>query len=169
MDSLLQEAMLAIQRATGGMTVEQLAWHPDGKWSTAEILEHLTLTYTGTARSMQRVAESGTTSPSTRTWKQRLSAFVVTGIGYFPSGRKSPEMVEPKSCHPTSAVERIERELRNMDAVLGQVETKIGSKVRVPHPILGPLTLQQWRKFHRVHTLHHVKQIEALKEKQKHV
>ena len=35
--------------ATAGMTEEQLLWHPEGKWSTAEILEHLSKTYTGTA------------------------------------------------------------------------------------------------------------------------
>jgi hypothetical protein len=27
------------------------------------------------------------------------------------------------------------------------------------HPILGPLTVDQWRKFHVVHTEHHVRQI----------
>jgi hypothetical protein len=32
------------------------------------------------------------------------------------------------------------------------------------HPILGPLTGGQWRKFHLVHGLHHVKQIRRLRE-----
>jgi hypothetical protein len=33
------------------------------------------------------------------------------------------------------------------------------------HPILGPFSIAQWRKFHLVHGLHHVKQIQRLKDK----
>jgi hypothetical protein len=31
------------------------------------------------------------------------------------------------------------------------------------HPILGPLTAAQWMKFHRVHGMHHVKQMQRLR------
>ena len=165
MDSCLQETLTEIRRATKGMTVEQLAWHPDGKWSAAEILEHLTLTFTGTAKGMQRVAESGVEKAAAATVQQRVAAFVVTTLGFMPSGRKSPEMVEPKTSDPVNAVAQIERELINMDGMLAEVEKRVGNKVRIPHPILGPLTIVQWRTFHRVHTKHHMKQIEQLKLK----
>src|ERR1700721_2221583 len=33
-------------------------------------------------------------------------------------------------------------------------------------PILGPLTAGQWRKFHLVHGMHHVKQIRRLRGEQ---
>ncbi|MGZ7099671.1 MAG: DUF1569 domain-containing protein [Candidatus Angelobacter sp.] len=33
------------------------------------------------------------------------------------------------------------------------------------HPVLGPLTAAEWRKFHLVHGLHHVKQIRSLRER----
>ena len=55
MDSCLQASLEEIQRATEGMSADQLAWHPPGKWSSADILEHLTLTFTGTAKGMRRV------------------------------------------------------------------------------------------------------------------
>lgn len=167
MDSLLQQALDDIRRATTGMTVEQLAWHPPGKWSAAEILEHLTLTFLGTAKGMHRVAQSGANGAGKVTLKQRMSVFVVTRLGYFPSGRKSPEMVDPKSSEPTTAVARIVEALTSMDAVLRDIEAKIGRKAKVPHPILGPLTIRQWKQFHRIHTRHHMKQIDALKQKQR--
>src|SRR5690242_5877965 len=40
--------------ATAGMTEEQLVWHAEGKWSTADILEHLAKTYTGTVRGFEK-------------------------------------------------------------------------------------------------------------------
>ncbi|HEY3972851.1 MAG TPA: DUF1569 domain-containing protein [Candidatus Sulfotelmatobacter sp.] len=38
------------------------------------------------------------------------------------------------------------------------------SRKLLDHPILGPLTGNQWRKFHLVHGLHHVKQIRRLRQ-----
>jgi Protein of unknown function (DUF1569) len=164
MDSLLNEALIEIRRATNGMTLKQLAWHPEGKWSTAEILEHLTLTFVGTAKGMQRVAQSGVNGSGKATFQQRVGVWVVTRLGYFPSGRKSPEMVEPKSCEPATAVARIVEALTNMGGVLRDVENRFGSKAKIPHPILGPLTVKQWKKFHSVHTRHHMKQVDRLRK-----
>ena len=41
-----------------GMSNEQWAWHPPGKWCAAEVLEHLYLTYTGTIEGFERVMTS---------------------------------------------------------------------------------------------------------------
>jgi hypothetical protein len=46
----LQHIQQAIDHAVRGMSSEQLAWHQNGKWSAAAILEHLSLTYSGTAK-----------------------------------------------------------------------------------------------------------------------
>jgi hypothetical protein len=47
-----------------------------------------------------------------------------------------------------------------MDKAIADCEARYGSRVRVlDHPVLGPLTARQWRKFHLVHGRHHVKQI----------
>jgi len=54
MDSCLEQLLNAITSATRGMTVEELTRHPEGKWSSAQILEHLYLTYTGTAKGFER-------------------------------------------------------------------------------------------------------------------
>jgi hypothetical protein len=52
-----------------------------------------------------------------------------------------------------------------MDEVIGQCEARFGKRTRVlDHPVLGPLTARQWRKFHWVHGRHHVKQIQKLRQ-----
>lgn len=163
MDSYLQQTCTAIQEATSGMTAEELAWHPEGKWSSAEVLEHLALTYAGTVKGMQRVLATDGNGSHKRSLKQRLAAFIVTGIGYFPEGRKAPPMTVP-SGSLANPVETILNNLREMDAVLTEVEQQRGPQAQVVHPIIGPLTVRQWRKFHFVHARHHMKQIAKLRK-----
>ena len=59
MDSYLQRLQDGITSATLGITAEDLHRHPEGKWSTAEVLEHLYLTYTGTVKGFTRCLEAG--------------------------------------------------------------------------------------------------------------
>jgi hypothetical protein len=52
-----------------------------------------------------------------------------------------------------------------MDALIAQCEARYGKHTRMlDHPVLGPLTAAQWRKFHWVHGKHHVKQILRLRD-----
>jgi hypothetical protein len=50
MDPRLSQLEKEIAGAIQGITPEQLILQHDGKWSVAEILEHLFMTYTGTSR-----------------------------------------------------------------------------------------------------------------------
>jgi hypothetical protein len=52
-----------------------------------------------------------------------------------------------------------------MDEIIARCEARFGSAKLLDHPILGPLTGPQWRKFHLIHGRHHVKQIERLRER----
>jgi len=52
-----------------------------------------------------------------------------------------------------------------MDDMIARCEEKFGSSSKLlDHPILGPLTGAEWRKFHLVHGRHHVKQIRRLRQ-----
>jgi len=98
MDSCLERLLNAITSATRGMTVEELTRHPEGKWSSAEILEHLYLTYTGTVKGFERCCEAGKPLASSLRLKQRLAIAVVIEAGYFPAGRQAPEGPDRKEC-----------------------------------------------------------------------
>jgi hypothetical protein len=51
-----------------------------------------------------------------------------------------------------------------MDKAIAECESRYGKATRLlDHPVLGPLTAHQWRRFHVVHGKHHVKQIENLR------
>ena len=50
--------------------------------------------------------------------------------------------------------------VRLMDEALAHAAAQFGTRVKIlDHPILGPLNIRQWRKFHWVHTRHHARQI----------
>jgi len=160
MDLYLERLRQAITSATSGMSSEQLTRRREGKWSAAEVLEHLYLTYTGTQKAFERCLKAGKPLGGTPSFKQRMSTAAVTEFGYFPKGRKSPDQVLPRGMPAEKIVAEIGPQIAAMDAVIAQCEERYGSRVKVlDHPVLGPLTAKQWRKFHLAHGRHHVKQI----------
>jgi hypothetical protein len=162
-DSHLHRLQAEIASSVAGRTAEQMAWHPPGKWSAAEVLEHLYLSYTGTVKGFERVAAAGKPLAAAKTWKQRAQTLAVVGFGYFPSGREAPAVARPRGTGVEQVLAGIGPAIAEMDEVIARCEEKFGSRRELlDHPVLGPLTGAQWRKFHLVHGLHHVKQIRRL-------
>ncbi|MBZ5680812.1 MAG: DUF1569 domain-containing protein [Acidobacteriia bacterium] len=164
MDTHLGKLQQALSTAIGGMSAEQLSWHPAGKWCAAEVLEHLYLTYTGTVKGFERVTAAGKSLATTPTFSQRLQTLVVLGLGYLPEGRKAPAVAQPRGLPQEQVVSGVFPAIGQMDEIITRCEKALGSgKKLLDHPILGPLTAKQWRKFHLVHGLHHAKQIQRLR------
>jgi hypothetical protein len=160
----LQAARAAIDQATDSMTTEQLIWRCEGKWCTAEILEHLALAFGGTAKFLSKIAADGKSVASKPTLKQHIGTWVVTGAGFIPGGRKAPQGVVPKGMAADEVMPTIRKNLDAMDEAIAACEAKLGTKVKIAdHPVLGPLTVPEWRKFHKVHTRHHMKQVAYLR------
>jgi hypothetical protein len=161
----IQRLQEEIAAAVAGMSVEQMKRHPPGKWCAAEVLEHLYLTYTGTTKGFERVVQAGKPLASPVSFKQRVGAVMVLGFGYMPTGRESPATVRPRGVPQEKVLADIGPAIAAMDEIIARCEEKIGRGEKLlDHPILGPLTGAQWRKFHLVHGLHHVKQIGKLRE-----
>lgn len=169
MDRHLQRAHNALRRCAGGLTLEQLTARPPGKWTIAEIIEHLALAFSGTAVGARRVTSAGGTTLQRRSPQaprpdllRSLRAFVVVECGYLPAGRDAPKTVIPVGIDPATALSIATDNLRDMDAALEAAEARFGARVKLmDHPIIGPLSTRQWRRFHWVHTRHHVRQIVA--------
>jgi len=163
-DTYLQRLRDAIISATVGMNAEDLTRHPDGKWSTAQVLEHLYLSYSGTVKGFQRCLEAGKPLARAPELKDRMRTFVVTGLGHFPTGRQAPERTRPRGMAVDEITSGIAPQILAMDEVIAQCEARFGKRTRVlDYPVLGPLTARQWRKFHWIHGRHHLKQINKLR------
>jgi hypothetical protein len=158
----LQEEIAAV---IAGLSAEQLGRHPPGKWCAAEVLEHLYLTYTGTTKGFERVIAAGKPLVTGQSWRQRGRKLIVLGLGYLPSRREAPAVSRPRGLPAEKVLAEIAKKIAEMDGTIARCEQNLGSRRKLlDHPILGPLTAAQWRKFHLVHGLHHVKQIRRLRE-----
>jgi hypothetical protein len=130
-----------------------------GKWTAAEVLEHLSLTYVLTTKSFRRCLEAGRPLANSPTFRQRLGIVMVIRMGYFPPGREAPAAVRPRGLGSKSVAE-LRASIRDMDEIIALCEARYGKAIRiVDHPVLGPLTAEQWRRFHLVHTRHHARQM----------
>ena len=167
MDIWLQRALHEIDSATTGLSPQQMSWQPaEGKWSACQVLEHLSIAFETTAAALRKVIAAGQPSAGRATFKQWLGTRVVTGLQYFPTGRPAPKFTLPKGAPPEQVARSIREHLVAMDGVLADIERQFGTSVKVAdHPVLGPFTVSEWRKFHYVHTHHHMKQIAALRAK----
>ena len=165
MNSSLQRLANQISHETNSLSPEQLKWHPQGKWSIAEILEHLALTYSGTKLVFDRCLHAGKTSARIPIIQDRVRAFVVTRLGYLPSGREAPAGTRPKGKQFESIRQDFASKISLMEASIAECERRFGGAAKIiDHPILGPFTASEWRRFHCVHGQHHLRQIQLLRK-----
>ncbi len=137
-------------------------WHRamDGKWSSGQILEHLLLSFKGTTKGVRNVMEVGRPLGGKPTLRDRVRTLYVAKLGRMPSGNMSPEAVVPKHGLDVETVRRFYDALVALDSTLADAERRFGGNAKLlDHPILGPLSTKDWRRFHRTHANHHLKQI----------
>ena len=160
MNSYLERLRQELEDAVGGAGAGDLAKAPAGKWSAAQILEHLFLTYMHTNRGLAKCLEQGAPLATRATLKDRFATVLVVNLGYLPGGRMAPERAVPRGMSPEEAQQAIAPELQKMGLGLDDCERRFGVRTKIlDHPILGPLTAEQWRKFHWIHGRHHARQI----------
>ena len=158
----LQRSHDALQECASRLTLEQLTARPPGKWTIGEILEHLSRAYAYTTAGARKAVGAGESLVRPVGFRVRLRAFAVVECGFLPTGVESPKMVVPVGIDPATALTVATDALRTMDLALTEAGKRFGvHKSVMNHPIIGPLGVRQWRKFHWVHTRHHVRQIIA--------
>jgi hypothetical protein len=157
----IEKAKALLYGAIRDLTPDEAETPVEGKWSIAGIVEHLSLAYSRSATGLRRLmSTSSEIVPRSRTLKQRVQQFVVVTLGYLPTGRESPTAVVPKGRPYPEVVGRLDQVFAELDKTIAEASQVLGgSRAVVEHPILGPFSVNQWRKFHVVHTRHHARQI----------
>lgn len=165
MNSALHELANQITHEIQDLTAEELSRQPEGKWSIAEILEHLSLTYSGTKLGLDRCLQSGKPSGHVPSASDRVRAFVVTRLGYLPNGREAPAATRPKGRPVDEIRQDFVKKITSMEESIAESERRFGRSAKVlDHPFLGPFTSSEWRRFHSVHGRHHLRQIRQLRK-----
>ena len=162
----IQQTRDTLFDAIRGLAPDQADTAAGGKWSVAGIVEHLCLSYSKSSAGMARRREKGPgVAARSRTLRQRFQQFVVVTLGYFPPGRESPASVVPTGRPYRDLLADLDRVLSELDASLTAASRALGaSRAVLDHPVLGPFSVNQWRRFHLVHTRHHAKQIRTRRQ-----
>jgi len=161
MDSYLERLHRELEKTMTAATPERMDGGPAGKWTAAQVLEHLFLTYHHTNKGLDKCLEKGMPLGTRATLRHRFGTLLVVHLAYFPPGRKSPERAAPKGMAADEVRLAILPEIRHMDAGFAECERKFGANAKIlDHPFLGSLNVGEWRKFHWVHGRHHARQIQ---------
>ena len=133
---------------------------PTGKWTPAQIVEHLAL---GIESSAQRFLDRRGKPPMTRRGRTPVewaAKVFILGVGWYPPGMKAPEGARPAERVEGKAAEsRFRRGLALWDRVVAELLPARRDDLFVKHPRLGDLTIEEWRTFHVSHARHHARQI----------
>jgi hypothetical protein len=134
-----------------------------GKWSPAELTEHLSLTYDGVLRELAG-------GPAIRVRFTGLKLLVVRltvmrrflGQGFVPPGVRAPKEVVPLNANPdrNAALVRFQARAAEFERA---ITPRLGDRMgRVTHPFFGRLTMAQGLRFAEVHIRHHTKQMASI-------
>ena len=133
---------------------------PPGKWTPAQIVEHLALGLTTSAETLLKRRNHAAMSRRRRTPAEHVARFLIFGLRWFPPGRKAPERTVPPPAVTRAHAERhflaaLELWDQIDRALLPERRTNLFAK----HPRMGDLTIEEWMRFHRIHARHHARQI----------
>jgi hypothetical protein len=133
---------------------------PAGKWTPAQIVEHLALGLNLSATTFQARRNHAPMSRRPRTPAEQIARFFIFGLRWFPPGRKSPERATP-----AAQISRASAEAHFLAGIEAwdQVDRALLPARRVDlfvkHPRMGDLTVEEWMHFHVIHARHHARQI----------
>jgi DinB family protein len=156
-----REAIETVVRAVRSVDTQvwEVACAP-GKWSPAEIAEHLALAYGPPLAELEGGAGYAL---RVKGWKQRLVRWrylpVILERGAFPPGVKAPREARPSghAGSPEAAIARLTESASRFERRLA--EAQANGPVRLTHAYFGKLTAPQILKLLAVHARHHRAQL----------
>src|SRR5256885_9831460 len=129
---------------------------PPGKWSPAQIVQHLAIGIDGSARTFESRRAHAPMRRRPRTVRERLGYLVILQLGWYPTGFQSPAAVRPAERPDRAAVERQFREgLARFLALERELLPARARDLFVKHPRLRDLTPPAWLPLHPAHCAPH--------------
>jgi hypothetical protein len=170
MSSRLDDLQNEMGTLLAGLDEATMQRHPGRRadaWSIQQIAEHLLRTYDATLSLFEERLLKGRCTKAKPSLQQRLGQLMITRLGYFPRGRKSPEFAcPPATLTPESGYQvfaRMTARLQALKTIFQEAENAWGQQRCVSHIAMGPMSVEQWARFHQVHGQHHAKQMAAIR------
>jgi len=173
MHAVLERVVSQISSEVRDLDAETTQLHPKGlayKWSVQQVIEHLVLGYRLTTEGLETRLNKGRLSRNrTRTGLQWTLQLMILSFGALPRGVPALDETMPTpgafaAMNGRQLEDLLRQEMSAMDAALDRCRRKFGMERVSSHPWLGPLRVDQWRRFHVVHGLHHLTQLRSVIE-----
>jgi hypothetical protein len=171
MHAVLEQVASQFASEVLSLDAETTQLHPNGldhKWSTQQVAEHLVLGYRLTSKALEIRLNKGRLSRNQqRTYLQWSLQLMILTFGRLPQGVPAlDETVPVAGRFPAMGGQQLgdllRREIDAMDKLFDACRRKFGIERVAVHPFLGPLRVDQWRRFHVVHGLHHLTQLRSV-------
>jgi hypothetical protein len=168
MHAVLERVVSQISSEMRGLDAETTQLHPYGfiyKWSAQQVVEHLVLGYRLTSSALENRLSKGRLSRNhKRTYLQWSLQLMILTFGRLPRGVPALDETMPvagsfAAMDGQQLVKLLRQEIDAMDAMFDRCRRKFGMERVAVHPFLGPLRVDQWRRFHALHGLHHLQQL----------
>ena len=172
MHAVLRSAFSDVAAELGHFDAKSASIHPCGRphcWSVQQVVEHLVLTMEATQIELEGRLEKGRVERrAQRTRPEWLLQLMVLSAGYMPKGVPATDATTP-AAKPESRGMRdlalqLETAIEMLDATFDRCRQRFGMERVGRHFLLGPLRVDQWRRYHVLHLRHHMKQIHAVRE-----
>lgn len=142
--------------------VKEDDWHraPDGKWSVAQIVGHLSIGIGLVAGAFEKRSEKkGMERRATP--EQSLLRHMVLGQGELPTGASAPVSSLPLDRPvPEEVMADYRMGIERLRRMAEEWPEERQSEVFVAHPMFGDFNLPEWVRFHFLHSKHHGVQIQ---------
>lgn len=171
MHAVLETVACRIERVVEGMDITSAQRTPGGmahRWSSQQIVEHLVLSCRATRDELEaRLQKGRVTRHQKRTKVQWTLQMMILTFGYFPAGTPAFDETLPMAgrfppMQGRQLANLLREEFNAMDTVFDSCRRKFGMERVAVHPLLGPLRVDQWRRFHVVHGTLHLEQLQHL-------
>ncbi len=173
MHAVLERVISQLSSEVLSLDAETTQLHPNGlayKWNAQQVVEHLVLGYRQTSSALEiRLGKGRLSRNQKRTWLQWTLQLMILSFGKLPTGVPATEETTPvagrfAAMDGQQLGDLLRREIETMDKLFDACRRKFGMERVAVHPFLGPLRVDQWRRFHVVHGLHHLGQLRSVVE-----
>jgi Protein of unknown function (DUF1569) len=171
MHAVLERVVSQLSCEVLSLDAETTQLHPNGlayKWNAQQVVEHLVLGYRQTSSALEtRLSKGRLSRNQTRTWVQWSLQLMILSFGRLPRGVPALDETMPvagrfAAMDGQQLGDLLRQEIDTMDELFDACRRKFGMDRVAVHPFLGPLRVDQWRRFHVVHGLHHVTQLRSV-------
>jgi hypothetical protein len=162
--SQISDEVLSLDAETTQLHPKDLAY----KWNAQQVVEHLVLGYRLTSGALETRLNKGRPSRNqTRTYLQWCLQVMILSFGKLPQGVPALDETVPvaglfAALDGRQLGDLLRQEIDVMDKRFDACRRKFGMERVAVHPFLGPLRVDQWRRFHVVHGLHHLTQLRSV-------